>query len=326
MSETIETTSSKSNETTLNNNTNNNTQLSSVEDDINKYNNKDYLDEDDMSYPPKFYLVSLISPENVMNTQMRTFKIRKFRGRLEYSSYEEADRAAIELQAIDKYSHIFVGEGGKWMAWDPEAINVEKEMFRDKDQQRMMDAVKVKEHKMKELNALVGKTKDMRRQERNEYKSRKKQLLREGLNEKNTPEFNTPNPEQMKNDSSDDDTPIDVSSTNNANNSSNASNTSNTQNNETTNQQAEPKFSVNRNTHNPEDIKNKLRNIINKRNEQKKKGKEGALLDEEYKKEKELNELKKTYLKTQSASTKLEENLDRIKLLIEKEKSKQTNK
>jgi hypothetical protein len=147
------------------------------DEDLDKYTKIDNLDEDDKNSTSNcFYLVSFVSPEGVMNCNTRALKIRKYNGRVTYDTYEEANRVAKIINARDKYFHVFVGESGKWMSWDPnpsDISKVEKEVWGDKKQQEVMDKLKEKEqHKLKELNALVGKKKDMIDNDKDDTKKR----------------------------------------------------------------------------------------------------------------------------------------------------------
>jgi hypothetical protein len=274
-------------ETNLNTQVENSTNSSvgNVEDDLKKYGDKDYLDEDDMNGPPRYFLASLIDPSGVMNTDMRAFKIRKYKGKLEFASYEEADKAARELEKVDKYSHIFVGEGGKWMGWDPEGIKAEKEIFNDKDQQKIMEQLKVKEERMKHLNALVGKTKDNIKDKKKEFKQRKKDLIKDGMNDENTKEKPAA-PETQE---------IELE---------------------------EPERKPN---HSGVDIKNRLRQKLQARQQAQSTENEGTKTDEEIKKDQKLNDMKRTLQQNQTTGTTLDENINRIQKLVAEARTKKLN-
>ena len=265
--------------------------VGNVEDDLKKYGDKDYLDEDDMNSPPCYFLASLIDPSGVMNTDMRAFKIRKYKGKIQFSSYEEADKAAREIEKVDKYSHIFVGDGGKWMGWDPEGIKAEKEIFNDKDQQKIMEQLKVKEERMKHLNALVGKTKDTVKDKKKEFKQRKKDLIKDGMNDENTKEKPAaPDTQDMQ-----ETREIEVE---------------------------EPQRKPN---HSGADIKNRLRQKLQARQQAQSTVNEGTKTDEELKKDQQLNDMKRTLHQNQTTGTTLDENLNRIKKLVEDARTKKLN-
>jgi hypothetical protein len=69
--------------------------------------------------PEMYVLVSFASPENIMNCNIRALKIRTHNNTSVFNNYEHAKKAAEELNKIDKYFPIFVMPCGKWCAWDP---------------------------------------------------------------------------------------------------------------------------------------------------------------------------------------------------------------
>ena len=75
--------------------------------------------------------------ENKFQTSVRGVKIRG-----SYSTKEEAERRAQKLQRIDDTFHVFVGDVGAWLPWDPCADNVENEVFADTALQELMSKYK----------------------------------------------------------------------------------------------------------------------------------------------------------------------------------------
>merc|ERR1711904_94597 len=75
----------------------------------------DYLTEDDVIKSQQFVCLSFLSPEGISNCKIRGLKVRGV-----YATYEEATERAKRLRDSDKYHHVFVGEVGKWLPWDPE--------------------------------------------------------------------------------------------------------------------------------------------------------------------------------------------------------------
>ncbi len=69
--------------------------------------------------PEMYVLVSFASPENIMNCNIRALKIRTHNNTSVFNTYEHAKKAAEELNKLDKYFPIFVMPCGKWCAWDP---------------------------------------------------------------------------------------------------------------------------------------------------------------------------------------------------------------
>merc|ERR1711916_246365 len=75
----------------------------------------DYLTEDKPLANQKFVCLSFLSPEGISNCKIRGLKVRGV-----YDTYEDATERAKELRDMDKHFHVFVGEVGKWLPWDPE--------------------------------------------------------------------------------------------------------------------------------------------------------------------------------------------------------------
>ena len=154
-------------------------------DDMKKYTKIDNLDEDQVVDSGKFFLVSFISPEGVMNCKMRGLKIRTYKNRVVYPTLEEAKAAADEINQKDKYFHVFVGETGKWMGWDPSPDDrnlVAEEHWADKDQNEIMQKMREREEtNLNELNALVGKKKAMIDKDKKKHKKRIADTLKESV-------------------------------------------------------------------------------------------------------------------------------------------------
>ena len=154
-------------------------------DDMKKYTKIDNLDEDQVVDSGKFFLVSFISPEGVMNCKMRGLKIRTYKNRVVYPTLEEAKAAADEINQKDKYFHVFVGETGKWMGWDPSPDDrnlVAEEHWADKDQNEIMQKMREREEtNLNELNALVGKKKAMVDKDKKKHKKRIADTLKESV-------------------------------------------------------------------------------------------------------------------------------------------------
>jgi len=144
--------------------------------DIEKYTKIDNLDEDQVVDSSKYFLVSFISPEGVMNCTTRGLKIRTYKNKVCFGSLEEAKQAADEINKKDKYFNVFVGETGKWMGWDhapDDRTKVEEEKWANPDQDALMQKMREKEEKqLNELNALVGKKKDIINKEKKTHKKR----------------------------------------------------------------------------------------------------------------------------------------------------------
>lgn len=161
--------------------------VGNYDDDMKKYTKIDNLDEDPVVDSGRFFLVSFISPEGVMNCNMRGLKIRTYKNKVVFQTLEEAKVAADEINKKDKYFHVFVGETGKWMGWDPAPDDrkfVEEEKWDNENQNEIMQGLrKREENKVKELNALVGKKKDMVNKEKKTHDKRVKDALKKNAEE-----------------------------------------------------------------------------------------------------------------------------------------------
>ena len=75
--------------------------------------------------------------ENEFQTNVRGLKVRGT-----YSTKEEAERRAKSLQNIDSDFHVFVGQVGYWLPWDPCADKIEDEHYIDTQLNEMMQKYK----------------------------------------------------------------------------------------------------------------------------------------------------------------------------------------
>lgn len=123
------------------------------EEDLSRYTVIDHLDEDDPIRGQEFCLFSFLSPEGVMNCNVRAVK---FRGA--YPTMEAAEKAAQELEKKDKYFKIFIGDSGKWLDFDPPVSRVDREMSSNKEHQKILDGQR--KQRMDKINALAGKHKE----------------------------------------------------------------------------------------------------------------------------------------------------------------------
>jgi len=163
---------------------------STYDEDMEKYTKIDNLDEDPVNGDNTNYiLVSFASPEGIMNCNIRALKIRNFKGKPAiFSTYEEADKAAKEIQLVDKYFDVFVMTNGKWFAWDPlpsDRKYVQAEKFDNSKEQEVMDGinrtiVEREQKQLNEMNALIGKKKALIDNSREESKLRKEKIIKEG--------------------------------------------------------------------------------------------------------------------------------------------------
>lgn len=125
-----------------------------TEPDLSKYTvlDADNLDEDDPIPGQEFALFSFMSPEGIMNCNVRAFK---FRGA--FPTLEKAKDHAEKLKKKDIYFKIHAGEAGKWLEFDPPEEHVEHVVAGNKKQQKIIDAQR--KARMDKMNELAGRHK-----------------------------------------------------------------------------------------------------------------------------------------------------------------------
>ena len=120
----------------------------------------DHLDEDERVLFPhakekknpttedyqNWVCVSFLSPEGIQNCSLRGLKIRGV-----FATYEEATARATELQASDQNFHVFVGEVGKWLPWDPDPNSVKDQEYQNKELNDLMKGYKDNLEKSKKV-------------------------------------------------------------------------------------------------------------------------------------------------------------------------------
>jgi len=266
--------------------------ITSYEEDMKKYTKIDNLDEDPVVESGRFFLVSFVSPEGVMNCKMRGLKIRTYKNKIAFATLEEAKIAADEINKKDKHFHVFVGETGKWMGWDPEPSDrnfVEEEKWADKDQDLIMQKMREKEDKnLNELNALVGKKKAMQNKETKTHKKRVAQALKDNATGKvseNTESNETPqflNESQVKEEEEEEEVEVEKSK------------------------------QTKKSNHNSLTIKERLRKKLQEKNQK----------EEESKTQKSVNEILSNDSKSteESKLSKLDDNMQKLSALLEKSK------
>src|SRR3989304_5647810 len=97
----------------------------------------DYLTEDTPIPGQLWVCVSFLSPEGIKNCSVRGLKVRGV-----YGTHQEADNRAKELQKLDPDFNVFVGEVGKWLAWDPDPNDVQDSVYQEKELNDLMKGYK----------------------------------------------------------------------------------------------------------------------------------------------------------------------------------------
>lgn len=93
-----------------------------------------YSKFEDFTYKYSDKLQRDFDENNKFQTSMRGLKVRGT-----YSTKEEATARAKKLQTLDSNFHVFVGEVGKWLPWDPTADEIQDEVFQNNQLNEMMD-------------------------------------------------------------------------------------------------------------------------------------------------------------------------------------------
>lgn len=156
-------------------NTEYNTESNQEKVDTAKYTviDADHLDEDEIIANQRYCLLSFMSPEGIMNCNVRSVK---FRGA--YATLEEAEKYAAKLEQQDRYFKIFVGETGKWLDCDPNSKRVEQEKTSNPQHQQIINAQNAR--RMAKINELAGRTKHLIDKNRNGKKDMMNEKKKEG--------------------------------------------------------------------------------------------------------------------------------------------------
>lgn len=145
-----------------------------------------YSKYEDFTYKFSDKLQRDFNEQNEFQTSMRGLKVRGT-----YSTKEEATARAKKLQTIDSNFHVFVGEVGKWLPWDPNADGVQDEVFQNSQLNNMME-------KYEENN--INRDIFYEEQKRDKVKAAREEVLnkkKEALLKKSTPTDETVNEENV---------------------------------------------------------------------------------------------------------------------------------
>ena len=125
----------------------------------------DYLIEDEPIPGQLWVCISFLSPEGIKNCSVRGLKIRGV-----YGTRQEADKRADELHKKDPDFHVFVGEMGKWLPWDPDPNDIKDQVYLEKEMNDLMKGYKESQEK----SAMVQeqRKKDMIKQAAQEEQAR----------------------------------------------------------------------------------------------------------------------------------------------------------
>jgi hypothetical protein len=103
-----------------------------------KLNFKTVYDEyKDFTYKYSDNLQKDFNEQNNFQTNIRGIKVRGV-----YETKDSAERRAKKLQTLDSDFHVFVGQVGYWLPWDPNADKIEDETFVNSQLNDMMEKYK----------------------------------------------------------------------------------------------------------------------------------------------------------------------------------------
>jgi len=145
----------------------------------------DYLDEDPPIPRQEWVCISYLSPEGLKNCKVRGVKVRGC-----YATEEEANNRAKAIQEFDPNFDVFVGQIGKWLAWNPDpstAINQEysNEKLNDlmKSYKQQLEKSKIMEHQRK-TDFVEGSKRVSEDEKKEQIKNRLRKKLEDKKNEK----------------------------------------------------------------------------------------------------------------------------------------------
>lgn len=133
--------------------------------------------KEDLPIPRQNWVcISFLSPEGIKNCSLRGLKIRGT-----YDTKEEAKERCEELQAIDSKHHVFVGEVGKWLPWDPDPNSTKDQVYQEKELNDLMEGY---EDNLKKATKMQEQRKDdMMKNAAYEQRTRK-EVVQERLQKK----------------------------------------------------------------------------------------------------------------------------------------------
>ena len=95
---------------------------------------------DDFTYKFSGDLQAAYDKDTDFKTNVRGVKVRGV-----YDSYNEAQIRAKTLQRMDRSFHVYVGQVGYWLPWDPQADSVQNEEYLEEELNTMMKEYKENE-------------------------------------------------------------------------------------------------------------------------------------------------------------------------------------
>lgn len=139
-----------------------------------------YSKYEDFCYKFKDELQRDFDEQNDFQTSIRGVKIRGV-----YNTKDEAEARAKKLSTIDSSFHVFVGQVGYWLPWDPNADGVESEVFQNSQLNDMMEKYEenninrdifYEEQKRDKIAAAKEEAEKKRREQLEEERKNKKEI------------------------------------------------------------------------------------------------------------------------------------------------------
>ena len=120
-----------------------------------------FMEENESALDRKF------SEDNDFQTSVRGVKVRGV-----YDSYKEAEVRAKVLQKLDSSFHVYVGQVGYWLPWDPNPNNVENQEYMENELNMLMKEYKKNEQQRDIFYAEQTKTRKNAVREENEQRKK----------------------------------------------------------------------------------------------------------------------------------------------------------
>lgn len=156
-----------------------------VEEVMKKYTDYTYKYQDELQKD--------FDERNKFQTNIRGLKIRGT-----YSTRDEAEKRAKTLQSLDSDFHVFVGQVGYWLPWDPCADKVQEEHYINEQLNEMMEKYKENNinrdifYEEEKRDKIKAAKEEVIRKKREEAEKKKQAELEDSTPEDPTPEDSTP--------------------------------------------------------------------------------------------------------------------------------------
>ena len=156
-----------------------------VEEVMKKYTDYTYKYQDELQKD--------FDERNKFQTNVRGLKIRGT-----YSTRDEAEKRAKSLQSLDSDFHVFVGQVGYWLPWDPCADKVQEEHYINDQLNEMMEKYKENNinrdifYEEEKRDKIKAAKEEVIRKKKEEAEKKKQAELEDSTPEDPTPEDSTP--------------------------------------------------------------------------------------------------------------------------------------